>query len=156
MMQEDREMALRKRALRNTETLREHTRQLSKLEVHDTVQIQNQIGHKASRWDLTGIVVEVKSYDQYLVRVHGSGRLTLRNRKFLKKIVPYGAPEFPAISPGINYDEKILKDGFERSNESDRLSPNQTDFQEPLDNELFLSKPYTSQNPLVEVPDQIG
>ena len=85
MLQEDREKALRKRALRNMENLDERTRLLSKLEVHDIVQIQNQLGCKPSRWDATGVVVEVKPHDQYLVKVHGSGRLTLRNRKFLKK-----------------------------------------------------------------------
>lgn len=54
MLQEDREMALRQRALRNTESLKTGTRQLAQLQVHDTVQIQNQIGHKASRWDISG------------------------------------------------------------------------------------------------------
>ena len=37
----------------------------------------------------SGEVVEVRPYDQYVVRIHGSGRLTTRNRKFLKKIRPY-------------------------------------------------------------------
>ena len=90
LLQEDREKALRKRALQNTEKLSSHTRLLPPLEVNDTVQVQNQIGFKASRWDITGVIVEVKNYDQYLVKIHGSGRLTLRNRKFLKKIFPYG------------------------------------------------------------------
>ena len=31
--------------------------------------------------------VEVRSYDQYLVKVHGPGRVTLRNRRFLRRIV---------------------------------------------------------------------
>ena len=86
LLQEDRERALRKRALKNMENLSKNTHQLAKLEVSDVVQIQNQVGNKSSRWDLTGIVVEVKPFDQYLVKVHGSGRLTLRNRKFLKKV----------------------------------------------------------------------
>ena len=82
-------MALRKRALQNTENLSHQTRALPPLQVHDAVQVQNQVGNKPSRWDITGVVVEVKSHDQYLVKVHGSGRMTLRNRKFLKKILPY-------------------------------------------------------------------
>ena len=89
LMQEDREKALRKRALRNTENLKHGTQELSKLSVHDTVQVQNQVGNKPSRWDITGTVVEVRSHDQYVVRVHDSGTLTLSNRKFLKKILPY-------------------------------------------------------------------
>ena len=89
MLQEDREKALRKRALLNTEKLDIHTRQLAPLHVQDVVQVQNQLGFKASRWDVTGVIVEVKPHDQYMVKVHGSGRLTLRNRRFLKKISPY-------------------------------------------------------------------
>ena len=102
MLQEDREKALRMRALRNTESLKIRTRQLAKLNIHDIVQIQNQVGHKSSRWDLTGIIVEVKPHDQYLVKVHGSGRLTLRNRKFLKKIKPYGGTDEPFLLPSYS------------------------------------------------------
>ena len=95
LMQEDREKALRKRALRNIENLSSHTRELQPLNVQDTVQVQNQVGFKSSKWDVTGVVVEVKPHDQYLVKVHGSGRLTLRNRRFLKKIVPYCQDKSP-------------------------------------------------------------
>ena len=108
LLQEDREKALRKRALRNIENLNIHSRTLPKLNVHDIVQIQNQVGCKATRWDATGIIVEVKSYDQYLVKVHGSGRLTLRNRKFLKKIQPYGVSEGPVVDmPYLSNDRTI-------------------------------------------------
>ena len=37
------------------------------------------------RWDRTGLVIEVKQFDQYAVRYDGSGRVTLRNQKFLRK-----------------------------------------------------------------------
>ena len=98
MLQEDRENALRKRALQNTEKLDLHTRHMAPLQVHDTVQVQNQVGFKASRWDVTGMIVEVKSHDQYLVKIHGSGRVTLRNRKFLKKIIPYCQNQRPNLA----------------------------------------------------------
>ena len=39
-------------------------------------------GHK--RWIRTGRVVEALPYRQYRIRMNGSGRLSLRNRKFLK------------------------------------------------------------------------
>ena len=42
--------------------------------------------------------MEVKEFDQYVVRIHGSGRLTTRNRRFLKKILPY-ALDVPQIKP---------------------------------------------------------
>ena len=50
--------------------------------------IQNQTGHKPRRWDKTGEVMECKDFDQYVVKVDGSGRLTLRNRKFLRQRTP--------------------------------------------------------------------
>ena len=36
-------------------------------------------------------VVEVLPYDAYTIRVDGSGRVTKRNRKFLRPIVPYSS-----------------------------------------------------------------
>ena len=38
------------------------------------------------KWDRTGVVVEVLPYDQYRVKVDGSGRVSLRNRQFLRKL----------------------------------------------------------------------
>ena len=80
-----RETALRNRHLRSAEKLCEHTRRLPPLAVGDTVRIQNQTGNHPLKWDKTGRVVEVRQFDQYLVRVDGSGRTTLRNRTFLRK-----------------------------------------------------------------------
>ena len=59
---------------------------------HDVVQIQNQVVSKPTKWNATDVIVEVKSHDKYLVKIHDSGRLMLRNRKFLKKIQLYGDP----------------------------------------------------------------
>ena len=89
MLREDREKALAKRAVSNMEKLNRNCRILPKLAVGDSVLVQNQVGNHPSKWDITGIVVEVKEHDQYIVKVDGSGRMTLRNRKFLKKITPY-------------------------------------------------------------------
>ena len=38
-------------------------------------------------------MIEVRQYDQYIIRIDGSGRLTLRNRKFLRKYIPVHHPE---------------------------------------------------------------
>merc|ERR1711888_247692 len=59
------------------------------LKVGDSVLIKNQEGNYPRRWDKRGQVVEVKSYDQYIIRVDGSRRLTRRNRKFLRKFEQY-------------------------------------------------------------------
>ena len=71
LQQEDRENALRKRALKNTENLSNGTRSLQPLKVGDIVQVQNQVGCRPSKWDITGVVVETLEYDQYRVRIHG-------------------------------------------------------------------------------------
>lgn len=89
MLAEDREKALAKRAVSNMEKLTVGTRELPPLSVGDSVLVQNQMGNHPSKWDITGVVVEVKEFDQYVLKIDGSGRLTLRNRKFLRKITPY-------------------------------------------------------------------
>ena len=62
-------------------------RNLPVLEVGDMVQIQNQKGNDPKRWNKSGKIVEKLDFDQYLVKVDGGGRLTRRNRRFLKKII---------------------------------------------------------------------
>ena len=89
LLREDRERALAKRAVSNMEKLTIGTRALPPLAVGDSVLVQNQIGNHPSKWDITGVIVERKEFDQYVVKVDGSGRLTMRNRKFLRKITPY-------------------------------------------------------------------
>ncbi|XP_060605955.1 uncharacterized protein LOC132758355 [Ruditapes philippinarum] len=83
-----REEALRHRHLKQGERLSEHTTRLLPLSVGDRVRIQNQTGHHPLKWDKTGVIIEVRQFDQYVVRVDGSGRVTLRNRKILRQYVP--------------------------------------------------------------------
>ena len=44
-----------------------------------------------SSWDKTRIVVETQPNDQYIVKIDGSGQITLRNRQFLRKISKQGS-----------------------------------------------------------------
>ena len=92
-----REEALRNRRMRAAEHWSEHTKQLPPLIVGDHVRIQNQTGPNPRKWDKTGKIIEVRQHDQYVVRIDGSGRVTLRNRKFLRKYVPV-YPQRPRIS----------------------------------------------------------
>ena len=85
----NREEALRNRHMKCAERLIEHTRSLPPLVVGDQVRIQNQIGPQPLKWDKTGSVIEVRQHDQYVIRVDGSRRVTVRNRKFLRKYIPY-------------------------------------------------------------------
>ena len=80
------EDALRLSAGRNdaAQLLAQHTRSLSVLHCGDRVFIQNQRGHYPRKWDKIGTIVEVLPWDQYVIKVAGSGRITKRNRRFLK------------------------------------------------------------------------
>ena len=89
------EDALRTRYVKTIENLSEHARTLKPLRHGDNVMIQNQRGRHPTKWSNSGVVVETKPNEQYVVRVTGSGRLTLRNRRFLRaftthKLVPFG------------------------------------------------------------------
>lgn len=95
-----REEALRNRHMRAAERLSEHTRVLPPLAIGDCVRVQNQTGPHPTKWDKTGMIIEVRQFDQYVVRVDGSGRVTLRNRKFLRKYTPV-IPRAPIMmAPG--------------------------------------------------------
>ena len=82
------EKAMRCRMTRTCEKLNEHTRKLQPLQVSDHVFIQNQHGAHSSKWDKSGKIIDVKPHNQYLVKVNGSGQVTVRNRRFLRKFTP--------------------------------------------------------------------
>ena len=63
-------------------------KELTPLQVGDSVSVQNQTGHRPNRWSSTGVVSEVLPYRQYHVVMDGSRRVSLRNRRFLRKISP--------------------------------------------------------------------
>ena len=46
--------------------------------------LQNQHGIHPNRWDLSGIIVDVLPHNKYTVKVDGSGRVTDRNRRYLR------------------------------------------------------------------------
>ena len=88
-----REEALRIRHIKDAERWSEHTKTLPPLRVGDYVRMQNQTGRFPLKWEKTGLVIEVKQHDQYVIRVDGSGRVTIRNRKFLRQYTPAMPPE---------------------------------------------------------------
>ena len=98
-----RELAMAKRHVLHHEAWSEHTKKLARLQEGDKVFIQNQVGPNPRKWERTGTVVECKDHDQYAVKVDGTGRVTLRNRKFLRqlKLIPKPPPSSssPPTSP---------------------------------------------------------
>ena len=85
----NREKALSKRHSREKEKWTEHTKTLKPLDIGDHVYVQNLVGNQPLRWERTGVVVEVKPFNQYVIRLDGSGRVTLRNRRHLRKFTPF-------------------------------------------------------------------
>ena len=66
---EKREAALAKRHATERERLEEHTKKLPALKIGDSVYIQNQAGNFPLRWDKSGVIIEVRNFDQYRVEV---------------------------------------------------------------------------------------
>ena len=86
---EQREGALARRHAKRERDLTAHTKVLTPLKVGQVVLVQNQSGNNPLRWDRSGQVVEVLKFDQYRIKMDGTGRSSLRNRKFLRAITPF-------------------------------------------------------------------
>ena len=85
---EAKETSIQTRAKHSEERLAEHSKTLPSLVVGDHVFIQNQNSStkQYKKWDRQGVVVAIRDFDQHLVKASGTGRLTLRNRRFLRKV----------------------------------------------------------------------
>ena len=88
MIKEDRETALAAKYGKIEEDRTRNSREQKELEPGTIVQIQNQHGKEPLRWDKSGTVVENRGNQQYSIKMDGSGRMTLRNRRFLRVIKP--------------------------------------------------------------------
>lgn len=94
------EEALRTRMTRSTESLNEHARPLPPLKAGERCFVQNQTGNHPKKWDRTGTIVEQGHHNQYLIKIDGSGRLTKRNRQFIRTFKPASATIEAAPSAG--------------------------------------------------------
>jgi hypothetical protein len=99
-----REKALRSRMVKTCERLEQNSRELLPLREGDMVFIQNQdpASGNPNKWDREGTIIQTGENDQYLVRVHGTWRVTLRNRRLLRK--------FSLRSPKIGSEDAPLGD----------------------------------------------
>ena len=113
---DERERLLGKRHANAGTKWREHTR--AELKVGTRVQVQNQTGPRGKKWDRSGTIVEVKGNRQYVVRLDGSGRLSLRNRRFLKPV------QVTRTERQSGQDEQVVRSYPKRLRRMpDRLSP---------------------------------
>ena len=137
---EKREEAMRVRFSRTSELLNAHAHRLPPLVIGDRVFVQNQHGQHPKKWDKSGIVMELGDHDQYVVKVDGSGRLTLRNRRFLRRFTPPTTTitQSPENLPSTLVPEPDAADQPFMSNADDPI--------------LTTSEPTNQQNPAA-VPD---
>ena len=76
------------RYVKSLENKSENTKLLPTLNCGDHVVILNQTGNFPRKWGKSGVVVELKDCHQCVVKVNGSGRLTVQNHKFLRRFIP--------------------------------------------------------------------
>ena len=81
---------------------------LQPLSVGDHVLMYNLRTGKKGKWDSAGVIVEALPFRQYRIKVNVSGRVVLRNRRFLRKTKP--SQQFESvISPA---SDSILQRGI--------------------------------------------
>ena len=145
-------MALRTRHMKMHERLSLHTKRLPPLRVGDHVRVQNQTGRFPLKWDKTGIVVEVRQFDQYVVKIDGSNNSTIRNRKFLRKFIPL----FNTPSPRPIFEDMRLPPGHTHQSTTSppslQINPEVSSNQSPVEPDtrppLIPNLPTVPQSPL--------
>ena len=101
------EIILSRRNARLIEQYNKTTHTLCPLQKGQIVTIQRPT---TRRWDTTGQVIETLPNHQYRVRVDGSGRITLRNRRFLRKPeTSTTPPTFLAPRPRLRHQIQIQR-----------------------------------------------
>ena len=116
------ESAMKTRLVGNCERMEAHSKELEPLREGDFVFIQNQIPNSArsNKWDKEGKVISIGKNDQYLIKVAGTGRLTLRNRRFLRKFkvnaqTTNGSPSFASVPNNVPLHTPHLKNDVQTS-----------------------------------------
>ena len=142
------ESALRTRFVKTSEKLNEHSRNLPPLTRQDRCFIQNQTGNAPYKWERTGTVVEVLPHDKYIVKVDGSGRLTTRNRRFLRKFMS-ASPNINLAAP-LTLPPPVTSQPEERNTADTRESTPNLDTQIPI---YPTSPDINLDNPVPSAPD---
>ena len=108
------------------------------------IQNQRAAGNLAKRWDKTGIVVECKGNDKYSVRIDGSGRITDRNRRYLRAFKPgTSTPAMPTARPTVHTPNTPASappeaPSLATPNETDRGAVAANPAQAPMDNPPYI------------------
>ena len=125
-----REKALSRRHQTRDSQLREHTKPLQPLTVGTVVQIQNQHGPHSNKWDLSGTIVEPLNFEAYLVKMDGSNRITKRNRRYLRPIVPYTSIISPSSSLPNTFQHFVQDNVNDVQDNENDVQDNENDVQD--------------------------
>ena len=91
-----------------------------------SVLIQNRGNYRRNKWDRSGTIVQSHPHRQYSIRLHGSGRVTLQNRRFLKMIPPktLTSTHFPITSiPGPVLEHPTREQGSHQGIQGNPATP---------------------------------
>ena len=88
---------------------------------HVSIQNQHGAGKVAKRWDRTGVVVEDLDFHKYRVKIDGSGRLTDRNRQFLRLFKPAKSTLSPGLTPIAHNEVSQPTTGAKNAHETEPL-----------------------------------
>ena len=86
MDRKERELVAAKSAMKMSESYDKGSRVLPKLSDGDFVRVQNQTTTRTTKWDRSGRVTKVLGNRQYKILMDGSRRVTMRNRRHLRRI----------------------------------------------------------------------
>ena len=122
--------------------------------------MQNQNGPHPNKWDRSGIVLESLGYDQYTIKVDGSGRLTKRNRRFLRRYTLPGNPieksqyTIEHTSPHVQQESLMQQP---QSQEQQQPYPDTAEeLPQPYDIQMPTSQPDTAEESMAPQPsDQL-
>ena len=98
-LNDDREMSRARIRHDRGEAYNVQNSNLEPLKEGDTISTQDCTGPKPLHFDRSGIVIQEIGNRQYQVKTNGSGRILLRNRKHLRKLVPFQVESSVTISP---------------------------------------------------------
>ena len=88
---------------------------------------------KGSRWTRSGIVVMKLPFRQYKIRLDGSGRIVIRNRRFLRRYnhkhaaLPEDENGYPSLTPNLSDESPLSQTTPLPSYENDLTYTSQTD-----------------------------
>ena len=101
-----RELALAKRSTANQEEWSNSAEKLPSLTTGQRVMLQNLSGNHPNCWDKRGVVKKALPFDQYEILFDGSRRLTLRNRKHIRRFRSLShqnpLPDLSTVAPTAN------------------------------------------------------